>query len=179
MRFHTYKKYEGSLLDALNLGSLMELLSDFLMDGGFAGGPGEDEVRVVTVPADGWYCLAVAKAGSADLPLVGEYLLRVRNGISAVPGETPPIPGTMVLHPAVPNPFNPSTTIRYGLPSRSHVTLTVFNALGQQVATLLQGEQEAGYHEVQFDASGLASGVYLYRLKAGDFVQAKKLMLVR
>ena len=65
-----------------------------------------------------------------------------------------------------PNPFNPSTNIRYGLPSRSHVTLSVFNTLGQQVATLVEGEQEAGYHEAQFDDPGLASGVYLYRLKS-------------
>jgi WD40 repeat protein len=78
-----------------------------------------------------------------------------------------------------PNPFNPSTTIRYGLPSRSHVTLTVFNALGQQVATLVEGEQEAGFHEAVFDASGLASGVYLYRLTAGSFVDTRKLILVR
>lgn len=67
--------------------------------------------------------------------------------------------------------------IRYGLPSRSHVTLTVFNTLGQRVGTLVHGEQEAGYHVIQFDASGLSSGVYLYRLQAGDFVQAKKLLL--
>jgi hypothetical protein len=59
------------------------------------------------------------------------------------------------------------------------VTLTVFNTLGQQVATLVQGEQEAGYHELQFDASGLASGVYLYRLQAGSYVETRKLILVR
>ena len=78
-----------------------------------------------------------------------------------------------------PNPFNPSTTIRYGLPSRSPVVLTVYNTLGQQVATLAEGEMEAGYHETVFDASGLASGVYLYRLTAGSFVQARKLMVVK
>ena len=78
-----------------------------------------------------------------------------------------------------PNPFNLSTTIRYGLPTRSHVTLTVFNTLGQLVAMLVQGEQEAGFHEVQFDASGLASGVYLYRLTAGSYVETRKLILVR
>ncbi len=89
------------------------------------------------------------------------------------------VPVSFRLEQNYPNPFNPSTTIRYGLPNRSYVTLTVFNPLGQQVATLVQDEQEAGYHEVQFDASGLASGVYLYRLQAGDFVQTRKLVFVR
>jgi hypothetical protein len=78
-----------------------------------------------------------------------------------------------------PNPFNPSTNIRYGLPQRSHVLLTVFNTLGQQVATLVQEEREAGYHEVKFDATGLSSGVYFYRLTAGDFTQSRRLHLVR
>ncbi|RPH81599.1 MAG: T9SS C-terminal target domain-containing protein [Nitrospiraceae bacterium] len=89
------------------------------------------------------------------------------------------IPTAHALQQNYPNPFNPSTTIRYGLPSRSLVTLAVFNTLGQQVATLVEGEMEAGFHEAVFDASGLASGVYLYRLTAGSFVEARKLVLVR
>jgi len=92
--------------------------------------------------------------------------------------EAGKIPNEFELHQNYPNPFNPSTTIRYALPERSHVTLTVFNALGQQVATLVQGEMEAGYHEAVFDAVGLASGVYLYRLTAGAFVETRKLVLV-
>ncbi len=78
-----------------------------------------------------------------------------------------------------PNPFNPSSTIRYGLPDRSHVTLTVYDALGRQVALLQSGEQEAGYHEVRFDGGGLSSGVYFYRLRAGDFVQSRSFLLLR
>jgi hypothetical protein len=78
-----------------------------------------------------------------------------------------------------PNPFNPSTTIRYGLPNRSHVTLTVYSSLGQQVALLQNGELEAGYHEVKFDGNGLSSGVYFYTIEAGSFVQTRRLLLLR
>jgi len=78
-----------------------------------------------------------------------------------------------------PNPFNPSTTIRYGIPARSHVSLAVYNMLGQRVAELVNGEVEAGYHEVRFVADGLPSGVYIYRLQAGGLVEAKKLLLIR
>jgi hypothetical protein len=89
------------------------------------------------------------------------------------------LPQEYRLEQNYPNPFNPSTTIRYGLPARSHVSLTVFNALGQQVAQLVNGEIEAGYHEVQFNASELSSGVYFYRIQAGTFVETKRLLLLR
>ena len=103
-------------------------------------------------------------------------------------------PTEYVLRQNFPNPFNPATTIRFAVPQRAHVTLAVFNMLGQQVATLVQGEQEAGYHEVQFDASGLVSGVYLYRLQvrpldsaigrdsksgAGAFLQTRTMLLLK
>ena len=78
-----------------------------------------------------------------------------------------------------PNPCNPSTTIRYGLPERSHARLGGYNMLGQQIARLVNGEIEAGYHEVNFDASNLASGVYLYRLNAADYVQTRRLVVLR
>jgi hypothetical protein len=83
------------------------------------------------------------------------------------------------LHQNYPNPFNPTTTIRFALPQRSHVTLTVFNTLGQQVATLIHEIQEPGEHSVRLDGSRLASGVYFYRLQAGEYVASKRLVLVR
>jgi hypothetical protein len=78
-----------------------------------------------------------------------------------------------------PNPFNPSTTISFNLPQSGNVTLTVYNVLGQQVATLVNGALNAGTHSVPFNASRLASGVYIYELRAGSFVQQKRMMLVK
>ena len=89
------------------------------------------------------------------------------------------LPASVALWQNYPNPFNPSTTIKYALPSRSHVTLSVYSTLGQIVRELVNGDVEVGYHEVKFDGSGLASGVYFYRMQAGSFVQAKKLLLLR
>jgi len=77
-----------------------------------------------------------------------------------------------------PNPFNPSTTISYQLPTRGYVTLKVYNLLGQEVATLVNGIEEPGYKSVEFNAGKLASGVYLYRITAGDFIQTRKLLLL-
>jgi hypothetical protein len=95
---------------------------------------------------------------------------------SQVQNETPPV---FTLLQGFPNPFNPSATIRYGLPARIHVTLRVFNTLGQEVAVLIDQIQEAGYHDARFDGNGLASGVYIYRLQAGGFVQSRRLVLLR
>ncbi len=89
------------------------------------------------------------------------------------------VPSTWVLLQNYPNPFNPSTTITFGLPQRGQVRLTVYNTLGEEVASLVEGEMEAGYHTVRFDASGLSSGVYFYRIEAGSFVQTRKLLVLR
>ncbi|MCC6548506.1 MAG: T9SS type A sorting domain-containing protein, partial [Ignavibacteriaceae bacterium] len=78
-----------------------------------------------------------------------------------------------------PNPFNPVTTIRFALPERTDVSLKVFDAQGSEVAVLARGTREAGRHEVQFDASELPSGVYIYRLEAGTYRETRKLVLIK
>ena len=92
---------------------------------------------------------------------------------------TPFLPAQLRLEQNYPNPFNPTTVIQYDVPTRTYVTLAVFNILGQRVADLVNEEKAAGHYETRFDASGLASGVYLYRLQAGSFVQTRKMVVLR
>jgi len=89
------------------------------------------------------------------------------------------MPRTFELGQNYPNPFNPSTVMSYQLPVASNVSLKVYDVLGREVATLVNGRQEAGRYSVSFNAASFASGVYFYRLQAGNFVQTKKMMLVK
>jgi hypothetical protein len=94
--------------------------------------------------------------------------------------ETRPVAQNFELEQNYPNPFNPSTTIRFSLPTSQVVTLKVYDMLGREVATLVNGERlGAGNYAYQFIANGLASGTYIYRLQAGSFVEAKKMTLVK
>ena len=88
-------------------------------------------------------------------------------------------PETFNLFQNYPNPFNPSTVISYHLPMTSEVKLSIYNYLGQKVVTLVSGNQNAGYHQVQWDASGFASGIYFYRIEVGRFKATQKMLLVR
>lgn len=89
------------------------------------------------------------------------------------------IPVSYNLSQNFPNPFNPSTEIHFSLPNKSHVTLTIFDLLGREVATLVSEELSAGSYSTRWDATGFPTGVYLYRLEAGEFVETKKLLLLR
>jgi hypothetical protein len=98
--------------------------------------------------------------------------------LTNVPDPTA-LPESFILSQNYPNPFNPSTYIPYGLKYGTHVILSIFDALGQEVGRLVNEEQDAGYHEVKFDGSNLASGVYFYRLQADTYVETKRLLLLR
>jgi hypothetical protein len=84
-----------------------------------------------------------------------------------------------MLHQNVPNPFNPSTTIEYSLPVDAHVRLTVFDARGRKAAVLADGHRPAGTHRVTWNAVGLPSGIYFYRITAGAFTATRKMCLLR
>ena len=89
------------------------------------------------------------------------------------------IPARYQLFQNYPNPFNPITKLKYSLPLKSQVDLVVYNTLGEEVIQLVNLEQEAGSYEVDFDATGLPSGIYFYSLQAGSFVQTKKMVLMK
>jgi len=78
-----------------------------------------------------------------------------------------------------PNPFNPSTVIKYSIPVQQHVELKIYDMLGREVAALVNKEEPAGEHQVNFNAGSLSSGVYIYRLKAGGFINSKKMMIIK
>jgi len=98
--------------------------------------------------------------------------------VSYVPQNTF-MPDVFALHQNYPNPFNPITIINYELPITNDVSLSIYNLLGQRVATLVNKRQQAGFHQVEWDASHFSSGVYYYRIEAGEFRDVKKMILIR
>ena len=112
---------------------------------------------------------------SAELAYINNVLT---TGITAVE-KTSEVPQQFQLQQNYPNPFNPTTKIEYQLPAAGHVTLRVYDMLGREAATLVNGYTTSGTHEIQFNATNLASGVYFYRLTNGNFIEMKKMMLVK
>lgn len=104
---------------------------------------------------------------------------RTNVSCSSLSAENPGVPNKFQLQQNYPNPFNPSTSISYEIPEAATVSLTVYNMLGQRVATLVNDFKAAGSYQVNFDASNLASGSYMYRLEAGDRVSTQKMMLIK
>jgi hypothetical protein len=88
-------------------------------------------------------------------------------------------PTEYALNNNFPNPFNPSTQINYQIPKDGFVNLVVYNALGQEVETLVSKEQSVGNYTVQFNATNLPSGVYIYKLQSGEFSSTKKMLLMK
>jgi len=140
------------------------------------GATGSGETVSHTYTAAGEYTVVLI---ASDGVLTGTDSLTVSIA-SGVHTESFELPETFDLQAAYPNPFNPTTTVTYGLPTAVEVRITATDLLGRQVATLVAGETKAaGYHTVQFNAEGLASGTYLIRMEAGDFVATQHVVLLK
>jgi hypothetical protein len=94
-------------------------------------------------------------------------------------GEDPTNPTVFKLYDNYPNPFNPSTTLRYSLPEAAFTSLKIYDALGNEVSSLVNETKSAGTYEVEFSAAGFASGIYYYTLNTGSFNETKKMILMK
>jgi hypothetical protein len=99
--------------------------------------------------------------------------------VTGIASQSGNVPAVYSLSQNYPNPFNPSTTIKFELPKSTEVRLSVYDLLGREISVLVNERRNAGVHEVKFDASNLASGVYFYRLQAGDFVSSKRMLILK
>ncbi|MCU0332412.1 MAG: T9SS type A sorting domain-containing protein [Ignavibacteriaceae bacterium] len=130
---------------------------------------------------------AVAIAPDGNTAIVGGIADNTNTGAAwvFVPGTTSvqqtsnETPMSFLLNQNYPNPFNPSTVISYQLPVSGNTTLKIYDVLGNEVATLVNEEQSAGNYEVDFDATGLSSGLYFYKLQSDNFVETKKMLLMK
>ena len=123
----------------------------------------------VVLSVDAAFSETLVATGNAEVTLTRRSV-----GLDEVLG----LPVSHRLSQNYPNPFNPTTTISYDLPAASDVTLTVVDLLGRTIRELASGTQPAGTYQLSFDASGLPSGVYFYRLQAGDYSQTKRMVVV-
>ncbi len=138
----------------------------------------------ITPPEGSFRLVGIVDQIAYGAPADWGYYIRPRfmkdlGGLTSI-GDRPEItPGDFILNQNYPNPFNPTTAINYQLSAISEVELAVFNTLGQKVQTLVNGLQTAGKHTIRFDASGLASGIYYYTLRAGNNTVTRKMVLMR
>jgi hypothetical protein len=151
-------------------------LTPQVTDGPFA--PPYTQFTYLQNPTSGtrnWYIITTSTT------TMGIYLIRayVSFPTTGVRQTVELSPSTFFLAQNYPNPFNPTTTIEFSLPKASQVTLKIFNALGKEVATLLQEKRAAGKHNVAWNAASLPSGVYMYRLEGEGFVETKRLVIMK
>lgn len=156
-----------------------------------AGKPGNGDWKEVGfVGGAGNSAVAKAYSYTDNTVSAGSYIYRLKQTdidgsytySDEVTVEVLSLPAEFTLNQNYPNPFNPSTTIKYSIPeevSNEMVTLKIFNMLGQEVAALVNTNQQAGNYEVKFDASELASGIYLYKLTAGNFTKTMRMNLLK
>jgi uncharacterized repeat protein (TIGR01451 family) len=140
------------------------------------------EVSVTVTPSTGGVLLQDAAVAGAEIdwnPSNNRASLSITVGTPTATEDEAGVPRAFALHGNFPNPFNPTTTIRFDVAQTSPVRLRVFNAMGQQVALLVDGIYAPGTHEASFDASALPSGVYVYRIEVGTFQPIRPMVLLK
>lgn len=176
-------------------GDYMQVQADFLKSG--VGGVGVGaanlnpaasytqfsiDINYITGDMPDTVLIAVFIVGNGGFPNVGSKMFvddLVWGNSSDVKELGNEIPDVFALMQNYPNPFNPSTTIRYAIPEESFTSIKVYDMLGNEVSTLVNEEQSAGIYETDFNSDGLSSGMYFYTLKAGNYIETKKMLLLK
>jgi hypothetical protein len=130
-------------------------------------------------PTNGLWVLAIADGAGGDTGYLKAWCLYITYQGLLGGIHTVEIPNQYSLSQNYPNPFNPTTTIKYGIPKAGIVTLKIYDLLGREVATLVNERKDPGVYNVDFNATNMASGIYLYKISSGDFSAVKKMMLVK
>ncbi len=144
------------------------------------GKEGEVEIVVAYIVGQGTSPLSgIAEAKKYARAVTGFYKSNFTNMVVSVAREENSVPKEFTLDQNYPNPFNPSTAISYQLSAQSKVELKIFDVLGREVQTLVKEIQSAGNYKVNFDATSLPSGIYIYQIKADNFIQSKKMILIK
>jgi hypothetical protein len=170
--FHIVVEVVGTIGDTLQ----------FLLDDGITSPTDRTSSYRIGVNGLGWYNRADPNYASSRNPSHENLLLTASIAVPTAVNEATTrtnVPQQYGLAQNYPNPFNPSTTIKFQMPSKGFVTLKIYDMIGREVTTLVDGFQEAGTHDVKFDASNLPSGVYFYRITTGTYVATKKLVLIK
>jgi hypothetical protein len=108
----------------------------------------------------------------------GFWSIYYQNVISKVEDDNV-LPNEYKLEQNYPNPFNPSTVIKFGIPERANVVIKIYDVLGSEVITLLNQEMDLGWYELQFDAAGYSTGIYICRMQAGNYISTKKMLMIK
>ena len=117
---------------------------------------------------------------NADIYRPRFIYLKINNSTSSATEDIVNLPSSFSLSQNYPNPFNPSTTITFAVSTETNVSIKIFNIMGEMISELINNKYNPGYHEVIYNVpDGLSSGVYFYRIEAGEFVQTKKMVLIR
>lgn len=133
-----------------------------------------DEAFIYYAPTSDWYGLVVWSNDGSSV----DYYIEIDNSL-AIEGDRQNVPSDFALLDNYPNPFNAQTMIEYALPKATHVTIEIYDLLGRKIKTLIEGSQQAGYHQATWNASDQASGLYFYKIHAGEFTETKKMTLLK
>jgi len=169
---------DGKLYAAGNNVSFMDSSNGVTWVSGWYTAPGQTQLLIEGT--DSVFTPPYSYAPDSALDVKSKVIARAGNHgiVEAVPGFRTTIPG-FTLHQNYPNPFNPTTTVAWSIPNSGNVLLRVYDLLGREVATLVDGRMAPGEYETKFDASNLPSGIYFIRIQAGDFVAERKSLMLK